>query len=331
MIFINEFDLETKISTNNMPAYEDPPPPYEASSSTSSQPQPAHTTEIPPQNTNNLTVPLRSRNGIPPEERRSMEDSARALPNGWVRQYDTETHHQFFVDTTATPPRSIWHHPYDDEQYLASLPESERDRIKSMQRVHSLSDIEAESSDDDAAHGHGHGQPAGGAAGAQQPGLLDTGPEKLSKPEKFGRKLKDKLTSSTHQERAAKRQRRAEAEREAYYQHQHIRRQIGRAVETGEPQLLGRDSEGKEVWIEPPRGAPLRRDNAYSVNPWNRGGYFGGPPGMMAGPGNMYTRPVGPYNRPYGRGGYGYGYGGGLGMAPLLGLGVGLGVGSLLF
>lgn len=249
-----------------------------------------------------------------------------------MRQYDPKTHHQFFVDTTATPPRSIWHHPNDDEQYLASLSDPERDRVRSLQRVHSLADIEAESSDDDNAYNHGHGQFSGAAAGTQ-PGLLDTGPEKLSKPEKFGRKLKDKITSSTHQERAAKREERAEAERQAYYQHQHVRRQIARAVETGEPQLLGKDPEGKEVWIEPPQGAPgLRgRGNAYCVNPWNRGGYFGGPPGMMAGPGNMYARPTGPYSRPYGRGGYGYGYGGGIGMSPLLGLGVGLGVGGLLF
>lgn len=314
-----------------MPSYEDPPPPYEARSSGSSQPQPGNAAGIPPQDTNNLTVPLRARNGIPPEERRSMEDSARALPDGWVRQYDPQTHHQFFVDTRATPPRSIWHHPHDDEQYLASLSDQERERIKSLQRVHSLADIEAESSDDDAAAAGSHSQAS--ATPQRQQGLLDTGPEKLSTGEKFGRKLKDKLTGSSHEERATKRERRAEAERQAYYQHQHIRRQIALAVETGEPQLLGRDSEGKEVWIEPPRGAPgLRgRPNAYMVNPWNRGGYFGGPPGMMAGPGNMYARPVGPYSRPYGRGGYGYGYGGGLGMAPLLGLGVGLGVGGLLF
>lgn len=264
-----------------------------------------------------------------------MEDSARALPEGWVRQYDPQTHHQFFVDTRATPPRSIWHHPHDDEQYLASLPDHERERIKSLQRVHSLADIEAESSDDDTARSHGQGASAATQQQQQQPqpGLLETGPERLSKPEKFGRKLKDKLTGSSHQERATRRQQRAEAERQAYYQHQHIRRQVGLAVETGEPQLLGKDGEGREVWVEPPQGAPgLRgRPNAYVVNPWNRGGYFGGPPGMMAGPGNMYARPVGPYSRPYGRGGNGYGYGGGLGMAPLLGLGVGLGVGGLLF
>lgn len=45
------------------------------------------------------------KNGIPPQSRRSMEDENRELPPGWIRQYDPQEHHQFFVDTTANPPR----------------------------------------------------------------------------------------------------------------------------------------------------------------------------------------------------------------------------------
>ena len=67
------------------------------------------------------------RNGISPAQRRSMEDEGRPLPPGWVRQYDTNESHQFFVDTTADPPRSIWQHPYDDEQYLSTLTSEERE------------------------------------------------------------------------------------------------------------------------------------------------------------------------------------------------------------
>lgn len=74
-------DLGIKPLTTIMPPkYDDPPPPYEPSSPSSSQPQPrpqprpqpSHNAAISPQDTDNLTVPLRSRNGIPPEERRSM-------------------------------------------------------------------------------------------------------------------------------------------------------------------------------------------------------------------------------------------------------------------
>lgn len=35
----------------------------------------------------------------------------------------------FKVDTKATPPRSIWVHPYEDEQYLKEHPEK-RDSLK---------------------------------------------------------------------------------------------------------------------------------------------------------------------------------------------------------
>merc|ERR1711900_72813 len=122
---------------NKMASPSEPPPPYDAS-----------TRPNPTSNTNNLQVP-NARNGIPPHDRRSMEDEFRDLPQGWTRQYDEQSHHQFFVDTRANPPRSIWHHPYDDEQYLSSLTPDERSRIQSLHRVPTPADIQAESSGDD--------------------------------------------------------------------------------------------------------------------------------------------------------------------------------------
>ncbi|KAG9016621.1 hypothetical protein FRB90_002782 [Tulasnella sp. 427] len=50
-------------------------------------------------------------------DRMSMEDESRALPDGWIRQFDPGNAHHFYVDTRANPPRSIWVHPLDDEQY----------------------------------------------------------------------------------------------------------------------------------------------------------------------------------------------------------------------
>lgn len=49
------------------------------------------------------------------EERVSFEDERRPLPEGWIRQFDQASGHHFYVDTRATPPRSIWVHP-DDEK-----------------------------------------------------------------------------------------------------------------------------------------------------------------------------------------------------------------------
>ncbi|KAB8295199.1 hypothetical protein EYC80_007120 [Monilinia laxa] len=113
-----------------------------------------------------------------------MEDEARSLPDGWVRQYDQELNHQFFVDTTHDPPRSIWHHPYDDDQYMSSLTPIERRQIEGIHRVPSDADIEAETTDEDTT------SPARGGPAAR--------PDNLTGIHKLGRKMKDKLTSSTH-------------------------------------------------------------------------------------------------------------------------------------
>lgn len=230
-----------------------------------------------------------------------MEDESRPLPSNWARQYDPQTHHQFFVDTSSSPPRSIWHHPYDDEGYLSSLSAGERARInKPHHSMPNRADMEAESSTDEVTGVH-----------------------------KLGRKIKDKLTSSTHEQREVERRKREEEEARLYRQHQHIRQQMSKAAETGEPQLLGNDRDGKEVWIEPPTAG------------YGRGGYGGGFGGGLGGtgyamdpyasnvygrPNARYLRPQQPYARPYG-GGYGGGYGLPIGM----GLGGGMLLGGLMF
>ncbi|KAF8213183.1 hypothetical protein K438DRAFT_1902360 [Mycena galopus ATCC 62051] len=48
----------------------------------------------------------------------------RPLPNGWISQVDPNSGHRFYVDTKATPPRSIWVHPLEDEQYLREHPDA---------------------------------------------------------------------------------------------------------------------------------------------------------------------------------------------------------------
>jgi len=241
-----------------------------------------------------------------------MEDENRDLPAGWVRQYDGNEHHQFFVDTKADPPRSIWHHPYDDDQYLSSVSPEERARIHGLHKAPSPADIEAESSEDE----HHHN------VGAYPE--LPPRPEQSGEKKKFGRKLKDKLTNSTHEEREAKRIQREEEERRIYEQHQKFRQAMSKAAQTGEPQFIGKDRQGKDVYIEPPHGPGQGfggyGQGAYGYNPYSRGPY--------AIPNARFIRPQDPYARPYG---YGYGGGLGVGAAPLLGLGGGLLLGGLLF
>ncbi|KAL8784788.1 MAG: hypothetical protein Q9213_003768 [Squamulea squamosa] len=247
------------------------------------EPPPSYDAATAPQSNNSARV----RNNIPPAYRRSMEDEGRPLPQGWVRQYDPENHHQFFVDTTCEPPRSIWHHPYDDDQYLSTLDPKERQRIQGSLRVPSHADIAAESSDDDRDHPSPthipHNQ-------SQQPN-----PGSSS----FGRRMKDKLTGTTHEQRQEERRQRAIAEEQLYERHRRVRQAMVNALRTGQPQLVGKDRDGRDLYIEPPQTShtPFA---GYGYNPYTHGPY--------ASPNARFLRPVHPYGRPYG-GGYGGGYG----------------------
>jgi len=266
------------------------------------------------------------RNGIPPEARRSMEDEQRPLPKGWTRQYDPETKHQFFVDTTQEPPRSIWTHPYDDTAYLSTLPVEERNRVLGLHSVPSHADIEAESTDEDDDNEHDHGHHTDRATDPDRSGA--------NKEKKLGRRLKDKLTGSTHEEREAKRRKRAAEERRAYEVHNAMRNAMSQAMQTGQPVRAMRDKDGHDIYVEPPDGYSRPQQAQYdnqgrTINP------YGGNP--YNDPNARFIRPPPPYQRGYGYGGGyggyggGYGYGGGFGMPMMGGLAGGLLLGGLLF
>lgn len=322
------------MSTLQPPA--DAPPSYETATGSSSSTTPAQrvSTDGPSSRT--------TRNGIPPERRRSMEDEHRELPPGWVRQFDSVEQHQFFVDTTKNPPRSskyfqvpalllctnccvVWVHPYDDPEFLATLSPEERKKHSRLHRSVTLDDIAAEDTDDeDHAHHPKTGQlpPRDNQAG-QPTGI-----------HKFGRKMKDKLTSSTHEQREAQRRKREEQERRAYQAHLQARQAMVRALQTGQPQFLCKDGQGRDVYIEPPNGPAIPR-GAYGWNPYAQGPY--------ANPNVRFVRPAGPYGkcsnspskerrilniagRPVG-----YGYGGGYGAPIAAGFLGGALMGGLLF
>ncbi|SPO30365.1 uncharacterized protein UTRI_05829 [Ustilago trichophora] len=256
--------------------------------------------------------------GIPAQDeaatRKSMEDMLRPLPKGWIRQYDPSSHHNFFVDTLANPPRSIWVHPFDDAQYQREHPDEirkERERIEREQMVHADTDDE----DDDHHHSsskphssdshHPHASAAGGSTSTEPKGI-----------KKFGRSLKDKMTNSTHEEREAKRKAQKEAEARAMHQHQMIRQALMTATRTGQPQLVGRDKQGREIFAQPPPPGAYGYGATLGYGPYQT---FDGPYGAY-GP---YSRPMGPYSRPYG--------GGGMGFPVLGGLAGGMLLGGLLF
>jgi hypothetical protein len=202
---------------------------------------------------------------------------------------------------------------------MSSLPPEERAKIRGLQRVPTHKDIVAFDSDDE--HDHPQTHPETHHYPHDYPSLP---PRPTAEPSGgihcFGRRLKDKLTNTTHEERERMRQQRAKEEQEAYERHLMYRQAMARAMETGQPQFIGKDKEGKDVYIEPPEGyGPA---GGYGAGP---GGYVGYNPytqGPYANPNARFVRPQAPYSRPY----YG-GYGGGMGVP--LGLGLGLGGGLL--
>ncbi|KAG8855675.1 hypothetical protein FRB96_006719 [Tulasnella sp. 330] len=46
-----------------------------------------------------------------------LDQRERPLPDGWIRQFDSNHSQYFYVDTRANPTRSIWVHPLDDPQW----------------------------------------------------------------------------------------------------------------------------------------------------------------------------------------------------------------------
>lgn len=200
---------------------------------------------------------------------------------------------------------------------MSSLSASERSRIESLHEVPSNADINAETSgeDSDTEHQLPHRQ---------------SGEDKPTGVKKYTRKMKDKLTSSTHHERQSSRQQRAREEQAAYERHRVIRAAMVKAIETGQPQYLGKNKEGKGVYIDPPsnRGGAYGGGYPGSLGYGGTGYGWGGPPmvgGMAMRPGMGYGGMPGYGRRP------GYGYGGGMGLPLMGGLVGGAMLGGALF
>ncbi|SCV71692.1 BQ2448_3280 [Microbotryum intermedium] len=228
---------------------------------------------------------LSATTGVDEKTRRSMETELMELPKGWVREFDANSQHVYYVDTTKNPPRSIWVHPYEDPEYLSSIPDTERTRL--------FGEADPQHQGSNSAHAS---TSAGSSAPQQQ---------RQAEKRSLGRKLKDKMTNSTHEERQAERRRRAEEELKRHQAYIQRRKAMMEASQNGT--------------YAPMYAAP----NTVYV----RGGGYGSPYDGCGGYG---------YGRPMYGGGYGYGYGpygrrgmGGAGLgAGLLG---GVLLGGLLF
>ncbi|KAH7912584.1 hypothetical protein BJ138DRAFT_769532 [Hygrophoropsis aurantiaca] len=219
------------------------------------------------------------------------------LPSGWRQEYDLDQDHPYWVDTTANPPRAIWVHPYEDEQFLSEHPEIR----KKIEKLGSASLDEPPPYERARRHSFSGGEPSTSARknslapSLHNPGtpLTDDSHEQRKRG-MFG-KLKDKAIG-TKEEREAHKKQKQEARVREEEEYQRKRMENLRARQ----EYLQRGSHGY--------------------------------PGYGSAP--MYGPPVG---SPYGYGGYSQsGYGGrgvgmgGMGMGLLGGLAGGLLLGDVL-
>ena len=305
------------MSSNNKPDQPaDAPPSYAIATGSSATSQPTQSSH--------LEVPAPQA-----ASRKSMEDEARPLPTGWIRQWDTTEHHQFYVDTKANPPRSIWVHPLDDEDTWKSLSSEEKERLQAE---------EAKLQDHDALHDSSKGThhdskpPLDTKSSSQVPPEhfpADLPPrssqsqphvsQQSQQKKGFTERLKDKVTGMTHEEREQSRAQRAEEERQYYEMHARFRTAMHRAQMTGQPQWFAKDRDGRDIYIEPPSG-PGYGYGGYSQRGYGYNPYTSGP---YSNPNVRFVRPSYAYGRP--------GYGGGMALPVAGGLLGGALLGGLLF
>ncbi|WVO14535.1 hypothetical protein L204_102170 [Cryptococcus depauperatus] len=273
----------------------DSPPPYEPSS----KPAPANTLRRSPTNLSDES----SEGETMTDERRDMVDEQRDLPEGWVRCFDPKTQHHFYVDEATK--RSIWIHPYDDPEYLRTLPKSHpahpdfheveamREPLEDEQRRHMAASVGNNSAGEAAsAHGYPH--------------------------QTWLQRTKDRVIGTKEERQQAKAEKKKRKEE--------LRKKIAEeAYRKRRQELVNQQINDPTI-----RQSFLFQSYAdlvgmrYAMDPY---GYS--PPGgpFIRGPS------IAPYGFGYGGGSrrrYGYGYGGGLGMPLMMGGGAGLLGGMML-
>jgi len=141
----------------------------------------------------------------------SSSSDSLPLPYGWIQEFDPNTNHPFWVDTKADPPRAIWTHPYEDEQYLREHPDV-REKAESLVREQQTKDTKPRRHSFNG-HDSANMVPDNDAA-APDSSTSKKGKEKRG----FFGKLKDKAIGTKEEREAYKREMaRVERERQRRY------------------------------------------------------------------------------------------------------------------
>lgn len=242
------------------------------------------------------------------DELRDMDDEQRDLPPGWVRCFDPNQKHHFYVDEATK--RSTWVHPYDDPEFLRTLPKDHPAHPDSKEAR-----AVRKQSEDEELSKQKRKEVKSVKGDSKAKGTVGTSAEKegTEGERNWFQRKKDKMIGTKEEREKAKaekrrlkeeQKKRIQAQEEAYRK----RRQELINKQLNDPTIRSRYAANPYMYSAP--AGPFMRSGLYS-SPYGFG-YGGG----------------------YGRRGY-YGYGGGLGgmgmgMPLMMGGGAGLLGGMLL-
>lgn len=219
----------------------DPPPPYTTHVNFDSTYDHDHDHEYNSDHTRS-TIPQ-------PSHRRSSDNNFHQLPPYWIRQYDSESHRYYFVDTSSQPPRLIWHQTYDDAIFHSASPYVENVQLGSHNSNNSDCSLPQSSLYSQNLPSH-----------QRRVRQSETQTQNQRVP-KLYRKIKDIVTNTTHEERVEARQMREQLEQEVYHRNAYTRTKK-QAMPTHGSQRYGRDHRGRDVWI----GAPTTHNDRMRVS-----------------------------------------------------------------
>ncbi|OJA16248.1 hypothetical protein AZE42_00078, partial [Rhizopogon vesiculosus] len=213
------------------------------------------------------------------------------LPEGWIQEFDPKQKHPFWaiypstlqVDTKAKPPRAIWVHPYEDEQFLSDNPEIKA-KVEKLQgtsldapppyekRRHSFSGGDSSVP----FRSHNNAEPSGSAI------TPPTDEEHEARKRGMFAKLKDKTIGTKEEREVQKKQK--EEEREAHRKQKEAEREAykkRKAEERAREEEAYREARRRNL---EERAAYMQQHGGYP--PYGGGGYgYDGYPGRGYGGG----------------------------------------------
>ncbi|KAF8284628.1 hypothetical protein DL93DRAFT_2092300 [Clavulina sp. PMI_390] len=233
----------------------------------------------------------------------------RDLPAGWIKEHDPQSDRDYYVDTLAEPPRSIWVHPLDDPDFVRTHRGDDASDLDESVDTHSQrppspyggdskgsdypEDKKARRNDDDhlqvpstagAGSSKGHSRTDSAASGSSTSAAKKRG---------FFGKLKDKALGTKEEREAARkeRERRRKEEERLYYERRDAmmaaRQQQMEVQRAAYEERQRRYAEQQQQYYQQAGYAP-------------QGQYYGRPP-MNAYGGPTYQDPYAYGASPYGR------------------------------